>query len=52
MEHHKLPQNPDIVEKDKQEQIILNGLSIMVTLGVSVTLSAISCASVKSCDSC
>lgn len=52
MGHHKPPQNLGIVKKDKQEQLILNGLYIMVTLGVSVTLSAISCASVKSCDSC
>lgn len=51
--HHKPPQNLDIVEKKtKQEQIILNGLYIMVTLGVSETLSAILCASVKSYDSC
>lgn len=50
--HHKPPQNLNIVEKDEQEQIILNGLYIIVTLGVSVTLSAILCASVKSYDSC
>lgn len=52
MWRHKPPQNLDTVGEDKQEQIIHSGLYIIVTLGVSVTLSAILCASVKSYGSC